>query len=253
MNLLSVSRLTRHGRIAPLFSDISFGLESGEKVALIGRNGCGKSTLLSCIAQRLQPDGGTVTINKSAGISYLPQTPTFSSSDTIQAHIFKSDNDQLQTIRQYELVCEEISQHTEIPTQLQKSLDELTQVMDQRDLWNYEQRIKSVLTTLGITDLSLSMGQLSGGMIKKVALAQVLVEDTALLLLDEPTNHLDLVTISWLEDYLRTTDRSVLMVTHDRYFLDAVCSSIYELTSGSLIQYLGNFRSIYKKKNKQNK
>ncbi|HHU37453.1 MAG TPA: ABC-F family ATP-binding cassette domain-containing protein, partial [Treponema sp.] len=248
MNLLSVSRLTRRGRVDPLFSDISFGLNSGEKIALIGRNGCGKSTLLSCIAEKLQPDGGTVTINKSAGVSYLPQTPAFSANDTIQTHIFKSDNDQLQIIRQYELACEEISRHKIIPSQLQISLDELTQTMDNRALWNYEQRIKSVLTTLGITDLSLSMGQLSGGMKKKVALAQVLVEDTALLLLDEPTNHLDLVTINWLENYLKTTERAVLMVTHDRYFLDAVCTSIYELTAGSLIQYEGNFSFYLEKK-----
>lgn len=243
MNLLSVSRLTRHGRTSPLFTDVSFGLEQGEKTALIGRNGCGKSTLLSCIAGTLPSDGGTVTVNKTAGISFLPQTPTFSPGDTIITHLFKSDTDQLRVIREYEQTCTALATGDR-STGLHKRLDELTQEMDNRDLWRYEHKVSSILTTLGISDLSLPMESLSGGMVKKVALAQVLVEDTGILLLDEPTNHLDLVTIHWLEEYLKTTDRAVLMVTHDRYFLDSVCTSIYELANGTLTRYEGNF-SVY--------
>ena len=246
MNLLSVNRLARHGRTAPLFTDVSFGLEQGEKTALIGRNGCGKTTLLSCIAGALPPDGGTVTVNKTAGISFLPQTPSFSPGDTILTHLFKSDTDQLRVIREYEQVCTALA-NGDTSTGQHNRLDELTREMESRDLWLYEQKVSSVLTTLGITDLSLPMKSLSGGMVKKVALAQVLVEDTGILLLDEPTNHLDLVTIHWLEDYLKTTDRAVLMVTHDRYFLDSVCSSIYELSNGSLTRYEGNF-SVYLEK-----
>lgn len=246
MNLLSVSRLTRHGRTAPLFTNVSFGLEQGEKTALIGRNGCGKSTLLSCIAGSLPPDGGTVTVNKTSGISFLPQTPTFSPGDTILAHLFKSDTDQLRVIREYEETCAALA-GGDNSTGIQNRLDELTREMDRRDLWRYEQKVSSVLTTLGITDLSLPMESLSGGMVKKVALAQVLVEDTGILLLDEPTNHLDLVTIHWLEEYLKTTDRAVLMVTHDRYFLDSVCTSINELANETLTRYEGNF-SVYLEK-----
>ncbi len=246
MNLLSVSRLTRHGRTAPLFTDISFGLEQGEKTALIGRNGCGKSTLLSCIAGILPPDAGTVTVNKSAGISFLPQIPTFTPGDTILAHLFKSETDQLRVIREYEQACTALASGDSSPA-LHNRIDELTREMDSRDLWQYEQKISSVLTTLGITDLSLPMESLSGGMVKKVALAQVLVEDTQILLLDEPTNHLDLVTIHWLEEYLKTTSRAVLMVTHDRYFLDSVCTNIHELANGTLTRYEGNF-SVYLEK-----
>ncbi|OQB04838.1 MAG: ABC transporter ATP-binding protein uup [Spirochaetes bacterium ADurb.Bin215] len=246
MNLLSASRLTRHGRTAPLFSDISFGLDEGDKIALIGRNGCGKSTLLSCIAGALPVDGGTVTVNKNAGISWLPQTPVFSSEDTIQKHIFKSGGESLRIINDYEQACHEIATG-KASAGAHDRLDAATREMDLRDLWLYEQRIRSVLTTLGITDMDLPMASLSGGLVKKVALAQVLVEDTRILLLDEPTNHLDLVTIKWLEDYLVSTDRAVFMVTHDRYFLDSVCTGIYELSNAALTRYEGNF-SVYLEK-----
>ncbi len=237
MNLLSVSKISRSGREKPLFTDVTFGLEEGEKVALIGRNGCGKSTLLSCITGELECETGSVVLNRAAGVSYLSQNPSFHSGDSIRDHIFTGAGAELKLIREYELVCEKI---TDTPA-LQSRLEELTHEMDVRNLWNWEARIKSILGVLGISDLSALMGSLSGGMLKKVALAQVLIEDTRLILLDEPTNHLDSTTIAWLEDYLRTTDRAVLMVTHDRYFLDAVCTSIYELEHGSLVRFKGNF------------
>lgn len=236
------------GREAPLFENITFGLDEGEKAALIGKNGSGKSTLLNCIVGVITPDSGNVVTNKDAGVSFLPQNPQFDPKDTIRDHIFKSESPKLKTIREYDSVCEQFGNHTEVPAALQKRLDTLTQEMDKRNLWNYENDIRSILTTLGITQLELVMGTLSGGMIKKVALAHVLIEDTRLLLLDEPTNHLDITTIAWLEEYLRTTDRTVLMVTHDRYFLDAVCTSIYELEHRSLTLYTGNFSRYLEKK-----
>jgi ATP-binding cassette subfamily F protein uup len=244
MNLLSVSKLSRQGREAPLFTDVTFGLDEGEKVALIGRNGSGKSTLLSCVAGILPPDSGTVVVNKAAGISFLPQTPTYRKEDTIRDHVFRSDSPKLRVIREYESVCDRIATEGS----LHARLDELTREMDEKDLWNLEAQIRSTLTTLGLEGLDRTMGTLSGGMLKKVALAQVLVEDTKILLLDEPTNHLDIATIAWLEEYLRTTDRSVLMVTHDRYFLDAVCTSIYELEGHSITLYEGNFSRYLEKK-----
>jgi ATP-binding cassette subfamily F protein uup len=244
MNLLSVSKLSRQGREAPLFTDVTFGLDEGEKVALIGRNGSGKSTLLSCIAGIITPDSGTVVINKAAGVSFLPQTPTYRKEDTIRDHVFRSDSPKLRVIREYESVCDRIATEGS----LHARLDELTREMDEKDLWNLEAQIRSTLTTLGIEGLDRLMGTLSGGMLKKVSLAQVLVEDTRILLLDEPTNHLDVATIAWLEEYLRTTDRSVLMVTHDRYFLDAVCTSIYELEGHTITLYEGNFSRYLEKK-----
>jgi ATP-binding cassette subfamily F protein uup len=244
MNLLSVSKLSKIGREAPLFNDITFGLDEGEKAALIGKNGSGKSTLLNCLTGIVAPDSGTVVINREAGVSFLPQNPLFEPKDTIRDHIFKSDSPKLRIIREYDAVCEKIATQES----LHKRLEELTHDMDSKNLWTYENRIKAILTTLGINHLELVMGTLSGGMIKKVALAQVLIEDTRLLLLDEPTNHLDISTIAWLEEYLRTTDRSVLMVTHDRYFLDAVCTSIYELENKSLTLFTGNFSRYLEKK-----
>lgn len=246
MNLLSVSKLSKIGREAPLFTDITFGIDEGEKCALIGKNGTGKSTLLGCIAGSVEPDAGTVVINRAAGVSFLPQNPVYDPADTIRAHVFKSTSPKLAVIREYEAVCERLA--SESSDALHRKLDELSFEMDSKDLWNYENSIRSVLTTLGLDSLDLRMGSLSGGMLKKVALAQVLIEDTKLLLLDEPTNHLDVTTIAWLESWLAATDRSVLMVTHDRYFLDAVCTSIHELEYGSLTLFEGNFSTYLEKK-----
>lgn len=247
MNLLSINNLSKIGREKPLFTGVTFGLQEGEKAALIGRNGTGKSTLLNTIAGVLQPDEGTVVFNKDAGVSFLPQNPEFLSEDTIKTHIFKSNSPKLQIIKSYFEICEKLSENPE-SAGIQKDYQQIMLKMEQQDLWNYEAQISSILTTLGISNLNLKMGNLSGGMLKKVALAQVLVEDTKILLLDEPTNHLDISTISWLQNYLKDTKRSVLMVTHDRYFLDAVCNNIYELARNKLKLYVGNYSEYLEKK-----
>lgn len=247
MNLLSINNLSKIGREKPLFTGVTFGLQEGEKAALIGRNGTGKSTLLNTIAGVLQPDEGTVVFNKDAGVSFLPQNPEFLSEDTIKTHIFKSNSPKLQIIKSYFEICEKLSENPE-SVGIQKDYQQIMLKMEQQDLWNYEAQISSILTTLGISNLNLKMGNLSGGMLKKVALAQVLVEDTKILLLDEPTNHLDISTISWLQNYLKDTKRSVLMVTHDRYFLDAVCNNIYELARNKLKLYVGNYSEYLEKK-----
>ncbi|MCR5081481.1 MAG: ABC-F family ATP-binding cassette domain-containing protein [Treponema sp.] len=246
MNIFSINNLAKISRENYLFTGVTFGLNEGDKAALIGRNGTGKSTLLNTIAGVLEPDEGTVVINKSAGVSLLPQTPTFNKDDTIREHIFKSNSPKLQTIRAYEEICSQMEQN--ITPSIQNKFDQLNQKMNADDLWNYEAQVKSILSTLGINDLSRKMSELSGGMIKKVALAQVLVEDTKLLLLDEPTNHLDISTIYWLQNYLKETNRTVLMVTHDRYFLDAVCNNIYELTRKKVKLYVGNYSTYLEKK-----
>lgn len=246
MNLLSINNLSKIGREKALFTNVTFGIQEGEKAALIGRNGTGKSTLLNTIAGLLQPDEGSVVFNKESGFSFLPQNPQYNPEDTIRQHIFKSDSAKLQTINEYIQICTRLG--NEKSDSIQKRYEELMLKMDKLDLWNYESQISSILTTLGINNLDIKMGKLSGGMLKKVALAQVLVEDTKLILLDEPTNHLDIRTISWLQDYLHNTSRSVLMVTHDRYFLDAVCNNIYELNRNKLKLYVGNYSQYLEKK-----
>ena len=244
MNILSINNLSKIGREKPLFTEVTFGLNEGEKTALIGKNGTGKSTLLNTIAGVLAPDEGTIVINKESGVSFLPQNPNFNPEDTIRNHIFKSDSPKLKIIKEYLQICEQLGQSDKI----QNRYNELNELMEKQDLWNYESQISSILSVLGIKDLDIAMKTLSGGMIKKVALAQVLVEDTKLLLLDEPTNHLDISTISWLQEYLRTTKRTVLMVTHDRYFLDAVCTNIFEIARNKLKLYQGNYSTYLEKK-----
>ncbi len=246
LNLLSINNLAKIGREKPLFTGVTFGLDEGDKAALIGRNGTGKSTLLNTIAGVLTPDEGTVVINKEAGLSFLPQTPLFNPEDTIKEHIFKSHSPKLEIIRQYEEALELLEKDSSDLNQ--KKLNDIQQKMDQGDLWNYENQVSSILSVLGIHNLNRKMKELSGGMVKKVALSQVLVEDTKLLLLDEPTNHLDVETITWLQEYLANTKRSVLMVTHDRYFLDAVCNHIYELDRNRIKLYVGNYSTYLEKK-----
>lgn len=247
MTLLTVNNLRKIGREQDLFSGVTFGLQEGEKAALIGRNGTGKSTLLNTIAGVLQPDDGEVVFNRECKVSFLPQNPVYDKEDTIRNHIFKSKSEKLEIIREYEQVCNEMAGRPN----LAKRYEELNKIMEDRNLWAYESQISSILSKLGIHDLDRKMGELSGGMIKKVALAQVLVEDSKLLLLDEPTNHLDITTITWLQKYLHDTDKSVLMVTHDRYFLDAVCNNIYELARKKLVLYHGNYTEYLDKKQKE--
>ena len=234
------------GREKPLFQEVTFGLNEGDKAAIIGRNGTGKSTLLNVIAGVLPADDGQITINKLSGVSYLSQNPEFDGENTIREHIFKSESPKLKIINEYEDLCDKMADG--LTNGQQSRFDALTLEMDKGDLWNYESQIRSILGTLGINDLSRKMNTLSGGMVKKVALAQVLVEDTKLLLLDEPTNHLDIQTIYWLQNYLHDTKRTVLMVTHDRYFLDAVCNNIYELARYHLKLYEGNYSTYLEKK-----
>ena len=229
-NVVSVSEVTSIKAERVLFQNISFGVESGEKVALIGVNGCGKSTLLKIIAGLEEPESGKVAINKSVNVAFLSQIPEVRPDDTIADHIFSGNDEKLSLIKRYEMACSGFGTENAL---------ELSEKIDALNVRSYESEIKAILTRLGISDLTLKMGELSGGMVKKVALAQCIVKDSGLLLLDEPTNHLDIDTIVWLEEYLKETKKAVIMVTHDRYFLDSVCSSIYEIEGSDLFHYKG--------------
>lgn len=246
MNILSINNVSKIGREDVLFKNVTFGLNEGEKAALVGRNGTGKSTLLACIAGLYEPDEGTIVINKSAGTSYLPQNPVFNKEDSIKDHIFKTSSPKLKIIKEFLEAAEKLS--ISPSESAEKKYNELNEKMEMQGLWTYESQVSSILSTLGIHDTNQKMGNLSGGMVKKVALAQVLVEDTKLLLLDEPTNHLDIKTICFLEKYLRETERTVLMVTHDRYFLDSVCTNIFELRRKQIKLYQGNYSDYLEKK-----
>jgi len=248
MNILSIDNIGMNMGGKPLFSGLSFGVDSGEKTAFVGINGSGKSTLLRILAGELKPASGEVIVNSAAGISYQPQIPFFSPEETVADHIFRQENPLLNIVRQYEQAAEAISKAH--GREEEAALSAATELMDANNAWETEARIRSVLQELGITDLSLPMGSLSGGMIKKISLAQALAGEKDLLILDEPTNHLDIDTILWLQDYLEKTETALLLVTHDRYFLDSVAGRIYELDDQTLYRYDGNY-SYYMEKRQE--
>ncbi len=237
MNLISVDGISKLYGERQLFKDASFGIDEGEKVALIGINGCGKSTLLRILIGLEIEDEGSISRNRELKISFLRQIPETDPEDTVLDHIFRGKSERLRIIREYE----EIVRRMENENGLEKQFNRIMEEMERLSAWDYESDIKKILQTLKITDLSQKVGELSGGMLKKVSLAQALIEESNLLVLDEPTNHLDMETIIWLQDYLQETKKAVLMVTHDRYFLDAVCDTIYDIENRTVRRYKGNY------------
>lgn len=222
-----------------LFSDIAFGLSEGERVGLVAKNGTGKTTLLNIIAGDENYDAGTITFRNDIRVGYLRQLPVFQPEMTALQACFAADSEVTRTIRDYELAMA----HNNVA-----ELDRLMARMEQYKAWDYEQRVKQILSRLKINDYEQPMGQLSGGQQKRVALANVLISEPDLLILDEPTNHLDLEMTEWLEDYLSHSRLSLLMVTHDRYFLDRVCDRIIEIDSRALYSYKGNYSYYIEKR-----
>ena len=222
-----------------LFSDIAFGLSEGERVGLVAKNGTGKTTLLNIIAGDESYDAGTITFRNDIRVGYLRQLPVFQPEMTVLQACFAADSGVTRTIRDYELAMA----HNNV-----SELDRLMARMEQYKAWDYEQRVKQILSRLKINDYEQPMGQLSGGQQKRVALANVLISEPDLLILDEPTNHLDLEMTEWLEDYLSHSRVSLLMVTHDRYFLDRVCNRIIEIDSRALYSYKGNYSYYIEKR-----
>lgn len=246
MNILSIEKLTKYYGTKKLFEDISLGIEDGQKIALIGTNGTGKSTFLKIISNKIHPDEGNISWRKGIKINFLEQVPTFNPDDTISEHIFNSDSEKVQLIKKYEICCEKINHHYD--ESIEEELKILTEKMDLMDAWQYEHEIKSILSELNINDLTLKMSSLSGGTLKKVALAQCLIDEADFIILDEPTNHLDIKSIEWLESYLKRLNKTILLVTHDRYLVDNVCNTIFEISLGKIWQVNGNYSKYLEKK-----
>ncbi|EMG01062.1 ABC transporter, ATP-binding protein [Leptospira borgpetersenii str. 200701203] len=246
MNLISVDKISKEIGSKVLFNQISFGINEGEKIGILGINGSGKTTLLKILAGLDIPDSGQVMKNKILRIAVLSQSPSFDPNHTVLEHIFSGSSSILETIRSYEAVCERLDSGGGAEEEYNRLMLE----MDRLGAWELESWYRSLLKELNIRDLSIRMGSLSGGMLKKVALVQILIEESNLLVLDEPTNHLDVDTILWLQDYLIETKKAVLLVTHDRYFLEEVTERILELENGSLFSFPGNFGFYLEKKTK---
>jgi len=246
MNLLSINKLSKKSGEKELFRDLTFGLNEGEKIAIIGVNGSGKSTLLRMIRGLEEPDSGAIYKNRSLAISFLEQNPAFNSDDTILEHIYKGKSQALSLVKKYMEICERME--TDSTEALDNELHRVMDEMDMHDAWQYENQITSILQELGIRGLNRKMSELSGGMLKKVELVQTLIDDSNLLILDEPTNHLDVDTILWLESFLVKMDKALLLVTHDRYFLDLVVDKILEISIPQSTLFEGNYNYYLEKK-----
>ncbi len=240
MNLLSAEQLAKNYQDHPLFSDLTFGISQGQKIALVGKNGCGKSTLLKILAGEEDPDSGKVVIRKDVTVGYLSQEPELVPHHTIKEELFYQDNEMLRAISAYEEAV--------ITNKSGKQLEELIAEIDRLNAWDYEYQVHEILGKLGIDFLDKKIVELSGGQKKRVALAKTLIEAPDLLILDEPTNHLDVGVIEWLEKILTKGNTTILLITHDRYFLENVCNQIIEIDDGRLFSYEGNFSYFLEKK-----
>jgi len=241
MNLVSIENLSKSFGEKLLFEDITFGIEAGQKIALIAQNGAGKSSLIKIIAGEDIGDTGKVTIGNDVKISYLPQNPVMPADQLVIDYLFDTENELVKLVKNYELML--LSEARD-----QKQFEQLIVRMDELNAWNFEYRIKEILGRFGLHDLNQPIVELSGGMRKKVALAKALIEEANLIILDEPTNHLDVVMIEWLENYLNRQNLSIFVVTHDRYFLDNVCNEIIELDNQRIYRYRGNYSYFLEKK-----
>jgi len=250
VNLLSVERLSKSHGGKDLFTDISFGINKGEKAALIARNGTGKSTLLNILAGREVPDSGKVTMRNDIRWAYLEQDPAFDESKTILQHLFEAGSGNLHLISRYEALLEEQALHPNDPKILH-DIQHLAALIETHRAWDAEAQVRQILGRLDIHDLHRKISELSGGQRKRITLAKALIGEPDLLLMDEPTNHLDVDMIEWLEDYFLKSSCGLLLVTHDRYFLDDVCDKILELDSGKLYTYEGNYSYFLEKKDER--
>ncbi|MEG2353749.1 MAG: ABC-F family ATP-binding cassette domain-containing protein [Clostridium sp.] len=247
MNLLSAENISKSYSEKILFDKISLGINVGDKIGVIGINGTGKSTLLKVLSGMESLDEGSIIKLNGLKIEYLSQSPLFHDEATVIEQVFRGDNPLMKTLREYEEVMDLLYNDPSNIANSEKLMD-LNESMDKLDAWNLESQAKTILTKLGITDFKLKMKTLSGGQKKRVALATSLISPCDLLILDEPTNHMDNESISWLETYLNNRKGALLMITHDRYFLDRITNRIIELDRGRLFSYSGNYSVFLGKK-----
>jgi ABC transport system ATP-binding/permease protein len=239
ISYLQANKISRRIGDNLLFENIDLNINSGDKVALIAVNGAGKSSILDIIYGKELPDEGSINLRRGLRMSYLEQSPKLNESNSVLDELFSTDSDLVKVIRDYE---------KSLFSGNDKLIQEMIVKMDDLKAWDYEVQVKQILFTLKLPDLNALIMNLSGGQKKRVALAKILVTDCDLLILDEPTNHLDLDMIEWLEDYLTRSAKTLLMVTHDRYFLDRVCNVILELSDRELYRYEGNYEYFLEKK-----
>lgn len=242
MNYLSAENLTKSYGDRTLFKNLTFGVNRGDKVAIVGANGSGKTTLLSILASAMPPDSGIVSQRKDISIGYLDQQPDLNDALTVMEVVLAGESAQLDAVRAYERAL----LHDD-----HAALERAMSDMEKLEAWDYEAQIRQILGELGIQDVEQPVSSLSGGQRKRVALARVLIQSPDLLILDEPTNHLDLEAIEYLESYLTTNNGTLLMVSHDRYFLDRVCNQIAEMDNGQLYTYKGNYAYFLEKKDER--
>ena len=239
VSYLQVENLTKSFGDLVLFNNISFGISEGQRIGLIAQNGRGKTTLLNILAGKEGYDSGTISFRRDLKVGYLEQDPTYPENLTVLEACFYHGNEVVQLIKEYEKCLE---------TEGHPGLDKILAQMDLHHAWEYEQKAKQILSQLKIRNFDQPIKQLSGGQLKRVALANALITEPDLLILDEPTNHLDLDMTEWLEEYLQRTNLSLLMVTHDRYFLDRVCSEILEIDNQTIYSYKGNYSYYLEKR-----
>ena len=242
-----VEKLTKSVGDKTVFKEISFIIHDLDRIGIIGVNGTGKTTLLDVVSERIGFDGDVSPFTKANGykIAYLTQEPEFDDSKTVLDTVLSSDLREMALIREYETLVADYFEDN------QSRLEKVMAEMDSLDAWSIESEVKTVLSKLGLSDLSQKVGDLSGGLRRRVQLAQVLLNDADLLLLDEPTNHLDIDTIAWLTNFLKSSKKTVLFITHDRYFLDNVATRIFELDQANLIEYQGNYQDYVRLKAEQ--
>lgn len=239
MNYLSVENLSKMYGEKVLFTDLTFGLNRGDKVGLIARNGSGKTTLLKVLAGQEEPDTGDVVFRKDIKVGLLMQDVVFEPHLTVLDAVFSSDSELFRVVKNYELA---------VLAEDHEKLTDLYDSMERLNAWNLENQVKEILGKLGLDRLDAKVGTLSGGQQKRIALAKELIENPDLIILDEPTNHLDIEMISWLEGYLTTSNTTLFMVTHDRYFLDTVTNKILEIDQGDMYFYKGNYSYFLEKR-----
>ncbi|MCE2078434.1 ABC-F family ATP-binding cassette domain-containing protein [Streptococcus thermophilus] len=242
-----VDKLTKSVGDKTVFKEISFIIHDLDRIGIIGVNGTGKTTLLDVVSERIGFDGDVLPFTKANGykIAYLTQEPEFDDGKTVLDTVLSSDLREMALIREYETLVADYFEDN------QSRLEKVMAEMDSLDVWSIESEVKTVLSKLGLSDLSQKVGDLSGGLRRRVQLAQVLLNDADLLLLDEPTNHLDIDTIAWLTNFLKSSKKTVLFITHDRYFLDSVATRIFELDQANLIEYQGNYQDYVRLKAEQ--